>query len=321
MGDLRILAADIGGTNARFAEAAVGGLSRARLSDPVVFPTASEAIDSFDALLEHYAETKPADSPDLEDYDALAIAIAGAVSGRRATMPNITWDIDLNVSRPLDNVFLLNDFFAQAHAYLDPAVFDELRLVRPGPGAGPGAIAIVGAGTGLGHAALKSVKGRRAVLASEAGHCTFSFHGEQERAIESKMLGRRGKTWLSSEDVLQGAGIPLLHEALTGKSVSPGEALACKPEESATCKWYARFYARACRNYCLAMHPVEALIITGGIAARNPHVVESPVFTDEFNDARAYRHLLERVPIYLNEDQSLGLRGAAIHAWMELGSL
>jgi hypothetical protein len=28
--------------------------------------------------------------------------------------------------------------------------------------------------------------------------------------------------------------------------------------------------------------------------------------------------MLERVPIYLNEDQSLGLRGAAIHAWMEL---
>jgi glucokinase len=320
MGALRILAADIGGTNARFAEAEIEGLARVRLSDPVVFPTASEAIDSFDALLEHYAETKSAASPDLEDYDALAIAIAGAVSGRKATMPNITWDIDLSVSRPLRNVFLLNDFFAQAHAYLDPTVFDDLRLIRPGPGAGAGSIAIVGAGTGLGHAALKAVRGQRAVLASEAGHCTFSFHGEQEHRIEASMLARRGKTWLSSEDVLQGAGIPLLHEALTGQSVSPAEALARKPRETATCRWYARFYGRACRNYCLAMHPVEALIVTGGIAAKNPHVIESGTFVEEFDDARTYRHLLERIPIYLNEDQSLGLRGAAIHAWMELTS-
>lgn len=320
MGALRVLAADIGGTNARFAEAEIDGLSRVRLSDPVVFPTALETIDSFESLLEHYATTRPAGSPALEDYDALAIAIAGAVSGRRVKMPNITWDIDLNVSRPLSNVYLLNDFFAQAHAYLDPQVFDDLRLVRPGPGAGRGSIAIVGAGTGLGHAALKSFRGQRTVLSSEAGHCTFSFQGEQERRIEASMLARRGKTWLTSEDVLQGAGIPLLHEALTGRSASPAEALARREQESDTSYWYARFYGRACRNYCLAMHPVEALIVTGGIAAKNPHVIESPAFIEEFNDARTYRHLLERVPIYLNEDQSLGLRGAAIHAWMELNT-
>lgn len=318
MDALRILAADIGGTNARFADVEIDGLSRVKLAEPVIFPTVSESIDSFNALLEQFADSRPQGSPDLEDYDALAIAIAGAVSGKRATLPNISWDIDLSVTRPIRNAFLLNDFFAQAHAYMDPMVFDDLRLIRPGPGVGPGSIAIVGAGTGLGHAALKAIKGKRAVLTSEAGHCTFAFHGEQERRIEASIMARSGKTWLSSEDVLQGAGIPLLHEALTGKSVTPAEALAAGSEPSATCRYYARFYARACRNYCLAMHPVEALIVTGGIAAKNPHVIDTPEFITEFNDGRAYRHLLERVPIYLNEDQSLGLRGAAIHAWMEL---
>jgi glucokinase len=68
------------------------------------------------------------------------------------------------------------------------------------------------------------------------------------------------------------------------------------------------------------MYPVEALIVSGGIAAKNPHLIQSPSFIAEFNDGRTYRHLLERVPIYLNEDQALGLRGAAIHAWMELAS-
>ncbi|NIP93927.1 MAG: hypothetical protein GWO24_10930, partial [Akkermansiaceae bacterium] len=88
------------------------------------FPTWSESIDSFDALLEHYSSAKPPGHPELEDYDALAFAIAGAVSGKRATLPNIPWDIDLSVSRPIRNAFLLNDFFAQAHAFLDPTVFD-----------------------------------------------------------------------------------------------------------------------------------------------------------------------------------------------------
>jgi glucokinase len=110
------------------------------------------------------------------------------------------------------------------------------------------------------------------------------------------MLARSGKTWLSGDDVVTGSGVALLHEALTGEAVSPAEALVRKSRESATCSYFARFYARACRNYCLAMYPVEALIISGGIAAKNPHVIESPSFTAEFNDGRAYRHLLEAAP-------------------------
>ena len=132
------------------------------------------------------------------------------------------------------------------------------------------------------------------------------------------MLARSGKAWLSGDDVVTGAGAALLHESLTGTALSPAEALSPQPSDSATCSWFSRFYARACRNYCLAMYPVEALIVSGGIAAKNPHLVESPSFIEEFNDGRSYRHLLERVPIYLNEDQSLGMRGAAIHAWLEL---
>jgi len=318
MSGLKILAADIGGTNARFAEVEIDGLSRISIAEPVVFPTWSESIDSFDALLNHYAATKPAVSPALEHYDALAIAIAGAVSGNRATLPNIAWDIDLSVSLPIRNAFLLNDFIAQAHAYLDPVVFDDLRLIRSGAGMGPGSIAIVGAGTGLGHAALKAAKGGRIVIGSESGHCTFAFHGEEEQRIEADMLARRGKNWLSNDDVVSGSGASLLHESLTGEVVSPAQALAKQPQESPTCAYFARFYARACRNYCLATYPVEALIISGGIAARNPHIIQSPSFMDELNDGHSHRRLLERVPIYLNEDQMLGIRGAALHAWLEL---
>ncbi len=318
MAGLKILAADIGGTNSRFAEVEVSGLSNVSMSQPVVFPTWSESIDSFESLLEHYSDSRPSGSPDIAEYDALSIAIAGAVSGSRATLPNISWDIDLSTSIPVKKAFLLNDFFAQAHGYLDPDIFERLRLIRAGPGNGPGSIAIVGAGTGLGHAALKSVKGERIVIGSESGHASFSFHGRQEREIESSLLSRSGKTWLSGDDVVSGSGAARIHESLTGAAVSPAEALKMHETESRTCSYYSRFYARVCRNYCLAVYPVEALIITGGIAAKNPHLIESASFINEFNDGRSYRHLLERVPIYLNQDQALGIKGAAIHAWLEL---
>jgi glucokinase len=318
MAKMKILAADIGGTNSRFAEVEISGLSDISMSEPVVFPTWSESIDSFDQLLEHYAATRPPGCMAIEEYDALAIAIAGAVHGQRGTLPNISWDIDLAVSKPMKNAFLLNDFFAQAHAYLDPDVFERVRLVRPGSGTGRGSIVIVGAGTGLGHAALNPVKSERIVLGSESGHATFSFHGDDEREIEAAMLARKGTAWLSGDDVVSGSGAALIHASLTGESISPAEALGGNRKDSLTCEYYSRFYGRVCRNYCLAMFPVEALIITGGIAAKNPHLIESDAFVNEFNDGRSYRHLLKRIPIYLNRDQALGIKGAAIHAWLQL---
>ena len=315
---LKILAADIGGTNSRFAEIAISDLSSLSMSEPVVFPTWSDSIDSFDRLLEHYFATRPPGALAVEDFDALAIAIAGGVNGQKATLPNIAWDIDLTVSKPLQHVFLLNDFFAQAHGYLDPDVFDRMRTIRPGPGNGPGSIAIVGAGTGLGHAALKPHGGGRIVIGSESGHTTFSFHSQAERSIEDSILARKGITWISADDVVTGSGAALIHESLTGVTVSPAEALGPEHKDSPTCNYYSRFYARACRNYCLSMFPVEALIVSGGIAAKNPHLIESDSFFREFNDGRSYRHLLERIPVYLNEDQALGIKGAAIHAWLQL---
>lgn len=317
---MKILAADIGGTNSRFAQVAIDGLSGISMSDPVIFPTWSDSSDSFDQLLELYSANRPEGSPDIDEFDGLSVAIAGAISSEGATLPNLPWDIDLSVSRPVENIFLLNDFHAQAHGFMAPDVFDRMQLVRPGAAMSPGSIAIVGAGTGLGHAALKPHKGERIVIPSEAGHATFAFQGKNEKEVELKMLAKTGKVWLSGDDVVSGSGAARLHEALTGKSVSPKEALSAGEEESRTCRYFSRFYARVCRNYCLNMYPVETLVVSGGVAAKNPHLLESPSFIDEFDNGRSYRHILERIPIYLNRDELIGIKGAAIHAWQQLSS-
>ncbi len=316
---MRVLAADIGGTNSRFACVEIDGLSGVSMGEPFVFPTWLDSIGSLHDLLDHFRRNAPSDIADLERYDAISLGVAGAVDQGKATLPNIPWDIDLVSADNIHNIFLLNDFIAQAYACLDLNLPGQ-ELVRPGPGFGPGSIAIIGAGTGLGHAALKPFAGRRVVIGSESGHTTFAFHGREERDIEQFFQSRTGKKWISNDDVVSGSGAALIHECLSGEPASPAEALSAASGNTRTCAMFSRFYARACRNYCLAMHPVEKLVITGGIAAKNPHLVRSKEFSQEFNDAGHYRHLLETIPIDLNTDQALGIRGAAIHAWLELDS-
>ena len=283
-----------------------------------MFPTWLDSNGSLHDLLDHFQHNAPAEIADLGHYRAVSLGVAGAVDLGQATLPNIPWDIDLASADNIPEIFLLNDFVAQAHACLDEDLLDQLEPVRPGPGLNPGSIAIIGAGTGLGHAALKPFAGRRVVIGSQSGHTTFAFHGPEERAIERFLISRTGKKWISNDDVVSGAGAALIHECLSGEPASPAEALTTASSNTQTCAMFSRFYARACRNYCLAMHPVEKLIITGGIAAKNPHLVRSKEFSQEFDDADHYRHLLESIPIYLNTDQDLGIRGAAIHAWLEL---
>jgi len=315
---MRILAADIGGTNSRFASVEINGLSSVVVGEPFVFPTWLDSIGSLQDLLHHFQQNAPCENADPGQYHAVSLGVAGAVVKGKATLPNISWDIDLATIANIDNIFLLNDFFAQAHACLDENFLDQLEPVRPGPGFGPGAIAIIGAGTGLGHAVLQPHVGSQVVMGSESGHVTFAFHGQEEKEVEQFFLSSLGKKWISNDDVVSGSGAALLHECLTGESVKPAEALSAEPANTETCALFSRFYARACRNYCLAMHPVEKLFITGGIAAKNPHLVCSGEFLDEFNDAQHYRHLFETIPIYLNSDQGLGMKGAAIYAWLKL---
>src|SRR5437764_295210 len=77
----------------------------------------------------------------------------------------------------------------------------------------PGAvIGLVGAGTGLGVAGLIPTQGRWTVLQSEGGHAAFSPSDERERAILSYCWSRWAH--VSSERLVSGPGLSLIHEAL-----------------------------------------------------------------------------------------------------------
>jgi glucokinase len=313
---MRILAADIGGTNARFSVTRINHRNEVTLGSVFTMPTRQTGVGSFPEFWKAFERLAPAELGDRDSFDAISLALAGSVIGNSAVLPNIDWGISAEDVESFHQLFLLNDFVAQGFALTAPESLEGLEVIRMGEIKSTSRIALVGAGTGLGHCSLiptpGAVDGRYTVISSEAGHAGFSFSGEQEKSIEQKMLRQLGKNWLSNDDVVSGPGVALLHQCLTGEKLTPAEALE-KPN-SATRELFSRFYARACRNFCLNIFPVSQLVISGGLAARNPELVRSRFFTESFNDGQDYGRLLAKVPISLNTDQHFGIIGAAIYA-------
>ncbi len=292
-------------------------------------PTTLDGVTSFTDFWRHFTACAPEEMVREEDFDAISVAVAGAVQGQSAVLHNIPWNIHVEEIRKFRAFHLLNDFLAQAWACRDSSQVEAMSTVRRGQvnravvsaddatgSSTKRAIVIVGAGTGLGHCTLFPDPHRSGapwfVAGSESGHGSFSFHGRVEREIEELLLEWTGRTWLSNDAVVSGSGAAMLHRALTGRQVTAAEALS--RADSPTVALFARFYARACRNYCLAVLPVQTLIISGGIAARNPHLLDSAEFHSEFNDAADYTPIMQSINIRLNLDDSLGIRGAAAYA-------
>lgn len=321
----RILAADIGGTNARFAAAAVDETGRVELGEVFQIDTKQPGVSSFSDFWARFTEEAPGELADSDTFDAVSLAVAGPVNGQSAELTNIDWNIRAEETGFFKKLFLLNDFLAQGHALAIPGAMALLETIREGKPDKQGVIALIGAGTGLGHCALHprnndSERHPSFLLASsEAGHAIFPFIGPEERELERAWLDRTDKRYLSNDDVVSGRGVVNLHTCLTGKTLPAGEALG--DPDSETSRLFSRFYGRACMNYCLSVFPVRCLVISGGVAARNPHLIGCKHFFESFGDAKNYEPLLSRIPIMLNTNQQFGIKGAASFAASQIGKL
>lgn len=312
----RILAADIGGTNSRFA-LFEGTDSELVMADSIWLET--HGVDSFDQLLEQLWDSDFTARPG--DFDSAALAVAGAVKHgvECQFLPNAPWGVDLrSVDLGVAKACLINDFAAQAYACRTNAVSDALVL-QPGEPDCQGVIGVIGAGTGLGYSALLHGENEWAALPSEGGHMAFPFSGEREYEYAEFNRKESKRNWPEGDSVVTGLGLRLVHKFLTGEDISPKEISAKITSDSETTKWYARFYGRACRDWALALMCDGGLYIAGGIAAKNPILVQSPEFLKEFHNSHVYEDFLHSVPIKLNNNEESGLLGAAFYAMQLLG--
>lgn len=302
-----LLAADIGGTNARFAIFELDG-GRLALGSQVYLSTGD--FTGLEPLVraarERLGGAQPADA---------VLAVAGPVErGRFCRPPNIAYAMDLDALPggllPARSV-LINDFEAQAHGC---RLFGEERSEAVLPGRmDPGQTqAVIGPGTGLGKAALApDGRGGYVVCASEGGHASFPCEGEEECRFRAFAAQAVGQARLRREDVVSGQGLTLLHQFFTGERLSAAEVAAGLAPESPVAEWFARFLGRACRDYVLEVAARGGLYVSGGVAARNRMLLRHPAFREEFLASPTMGALLAAVPVRLVTDQAVGLWGAA----------
>ena len=313
-----IIAADIGGTNSRFA---AFSLSDDRLdylnSQRLVTHEASSLAELLDRL-------GPEGSiPPQKDWDAAVLAVPGAVEDRSfAHLANVAWEVDVTPLRKKlapAPVFLINDFEAQAYACRSPAALGA-KPIKPGIVDPTAPTAVVGAGTGLGHCALKpDGRGRYVSLPSEAGHATFALYGDDEIEYLKFLMSETNEAYPFGDLVVTGLGLTLLHKFLTGQDLTPAEVAKAITPDSETARWFARFYGRACRNYALTVLPLGGLYLAGGVAAHNPFLVDNDVFRNEFVASDSYGALLEKIPVFQFMNEDSGLWGAAMYGQLVLG--
>ena len=199
----KVLLADIGGTNARFALLAGG----------TVGAMAHMAVDDYGSFREALGAYLGG-VPEAGTISTAVLAAAGTVQDDRCALTNSSWVIDaaeLRAAYGFSTVRLLNDFEAVAWAL--PCLPRDRLLPLGGRQPVAGApLAALGPGTGLGMAVNIPHATGRVVLSSEGGHSTMAGSSSREDAVIANLRQRFGH--VSAEHVLSGGGLENLYDAL-----------------------------------------------------------------------------------------------------------
>ncbi len=311
---MNILSIDIGGTYSRAAlfNGDCADTLQQHSSTPVKVSTA--AFASFNALMQHLVQQFPASA--LQEA-TFVVAVPGPVEQQKyALLANVAWreaDVQQLSGIPGD-ILLINDFVAQAFACLTRQM--QAKEIKSGTRHDRiSGICVVGAGTGLGHAALQKIGKHYQVLPSEAGHAAFAFDASEmdyQQFVQAQQSA--ADQYAVNDQIVSGSGLLWLHQFLTGETISAAEIPAKILPDSPTAHYFARLYARSCRNYALSLlDTCGALYITGGVALNSPFLVDNAVFSQEFVHSSAKGSILQTIAIRLNQSDFMGLWGGALY--------
>lgn len=308
----KIMTADIGGTNSRFAFFSLAVNDELELAEVKWLKTGEST--SFSHLIMRLMESGFSLKP--EDSAIAVFAVAGPVEdGRRSSPPFILWDIDIDrvcKEFPFRRCHVINDFVAQAYACRSPVGLSAEQIL-PGIVNRNAAMAVIGAGTGLGKAAIiPTGKDTFVAVPSEGGHANFSFQSARELAYQDFLLNKLSERYITGNRVVSGSGLSAVHEFLTGEILEPDRVAALLPQSPETLEWAARFFGRACRNYALEVVAVGGIYVAGGLAAKIPALLTHESFKTEFRSSDTLHHILEKIPVSLMRDENSGLWGGAV---------
>lgn len=307
----RVLLADIGGTNARFAllnRGVIGPIERIKVAEH------RESIEAIAAFL----------TPRMAggEIGAAVLGVAGTVENNRCRVTNSGWTVDggaLQAAFGFKAIRLLNDFEALAWSLPTLTAADVYPIGGGRPIAGAPML-VIGPGTGFGAACLVSRDGSVVAIAAEAGHATLPGTSQRDDAVVDHL--RRQFGHVSAERALSGSGLENLYGALAAIdriSVPPRDATAitqaalegsCSISRAAL-DMFCAMLGTVAGNLALTFCARGGVFIAGGIVPRFVDDVARSKFRECFEAKGRYRPYLEGIltSIILRPDATfVGLR-------------
>jgi glucokinase len=293
----RVVLADIGGTNARFAlmeHGRIGTPEHMRVAD---YPLAGDALGAF--LARRAAGHAPR---------AAIFGVAGPVEDNRCVLTNSPWVVDGNeLARTFGfaSVHVLNDF--EALGWSLPALQPTDLFPVGGQGAATAApMLVLGPGTGFGAAGFLPQGVRPSVVVTEAGHATLPATSDREARVISALRRRFGH--VEVEHVLSGSGIENLYHAIIAVDdvTAPARDAAAISEAAfdgscAICKrtldMFCAFLGSVAGNLALTFSARGGVFIAGGIVPRFADRLPATTFREQFESKGRYQAYLSPIPI------------------------
>ena len=266
-----------------------------------------------------------------------SFAVAGPVSGGRATLTNLSWVLDereLAAQLDVGPVALLNDVMATAIAVIDlgPGDHHTMNAGEPQPG---GSMAVIAPGTGLGEAFLTWDGARYHAFPSEGGHSDFAPASELEAGLLAWLRTRYGH--VSVERVCSGPGLLNIYEYLRDIEHAPeshavrrhlnapgadepaviGQSALAQPDPDplsrTAVELFASILGAEAGNLALKTLSTGGIHVAGGIPMRLLPALDDGRFMRAFADKGRLRDLMLRIPVHVTLHRT-ALRGAAMHA-------
>lgn len=320
---LRVLAGDIGGTNARLAILEVDGPREARILHEARYRS-STAPGLAPLVARYLAESgaKP---------EAACFGIACPVVNGDCEAPNLPWRVNVRaLARDIriPRTAIINDFRAVGlglHSLSD----NEVEVLQQGIADEYGPVALIGAGTGLGQGYLLWDGSQYVVHPSEGGHADFAPTDALQRELLAFLANRFDR--VSSERVLSGAGIAQIYRFLTSTGElaerpevrdemarnDPAEVIArhglasSDPLSVKALDIFARAYGTAAGNFALTILATGGVYVAGGIARKIVRRLASGAFMETFRDKGRLSHVVARIPVRVILTDDVALYGAA----------
>ncbi len=330
--DRRVLLADIGGTNARFALADTH--AAAPLLDDTVRGFAVADFPSLADAAQHYLDDIRAELGNIEVRHGV-FAVAGRVDGDEARITNHPWVISLSRTRDalgFDGLRLVNDFAAQAMALPLLGRHDVVSIGipewTPGPVLEHCTYGVIGPGTGLGVGGLIIRDGQHFPLETEGGHVSFAPGTPQEIEILQRLSAQFGR--VSIERLICGPGLVNLHRALSEiAGEDPGNlqpsdvtarAAAGDVRSANAIDVFCAVFGAVAGDLVLTLGAWDGVFLTGGLVPKLLTSLQHSGFRQRFEHKGRFSATMGRVPTLAIVHPRPGLLGAAaiaVESWRD----